>query len=364
MRTPSGMGGGKMLRAVGRVVGAGVGGVKEAIATGGAGRPGKPARIVCVASSGASSPASASSPTFAAASGRVPGWSSCACFGDGDEWEAVGEEELEVEEEGELGKWGLSERLVFGRAPSKEEVEEAVSSLQHTGMNKFEVVIKLAKPNHFNCGVFMIFVPSTFSQTTENGHPSYLGHVAVDKEMIPTTPQKASSIESLTDSESDWIEPALHLYSSNTFQSKEHEKVFDAFRLLQINPSIQRMVASLSSDEAVWDAVMKNEIGIDVESCNLVFFPNPTDDNSVGNYETQSSDEHPDVTPGILRWILDGTKSKLMEFIHNITELVGGLFHLQEKDENPDLFNHAVRSSFMLSVAVFIIVVVTRIQKA
>nr|XP_010919629.1 uncharacterized protein LOC105043677 [Elaeis guineensis] len=329
MRTPSGMGGGKMLRAVGRAVGAGVGGVKEAIAAGGVGRPGKPARIVCVASSGASSPASASSPTFAAASGRVPGWSSYACFGDGEEWEAVGEEEVEVEEEGELGKWGLLERLVFGRAPSKEEVEEAVSTLQQ------------------------ISVPSTFSQT-EDGHPSYLGQVAVDKEMIPTTPQKASSIESLTDSESDWIEPAWHLYSSNTFQSKEREKVFDAFRLLQINPSIQRMVVSLSSDEAVWDAVMRNEV---VQELKKSF-------HEVGNYETQSSDEHPDVAPGILRWILDGTKSKIMEFIHKITKLVGDLFHLQEKDENPDLFNDAVRSSFMLSIAVFIIVVVTRIQKA
>lgn len=84
-----------------------------------------------------------------------------------------------------------------------------------------------------------MLVPATFSQTTEDGHPSYLGQDAVDKEMISMTPQKASSSESLTDSESDWIEPAWHLYSSNTFQSIEREKVFDAFRLLQINPSIQ-----------------------------------------------------------------------------------------------------------------------------
>ncbi|XP_026663011.2 uncharacterized protein LOC113463161 [Phoenix dactylifera] len=322
------MGGGSMLRAVGRAVGAGVGGVKEAIAAGGVGRPGKPARIVCVASSGASSPTS--SPTFPAASGLVAGWSSCSCFGDGEEWEAVGEEEVEVEEEEELGKLGLSERFVLGRAPSKEEVEDAVSTLQQ------------------------IFVPVTFSRTTEDGHPSYLDQVAVDKEIISATPQKASSIESSTDSESDWIEPAWNLYSSNSFQSKEREKVFDAFRLLQINPSIQRMVVSLSSDKAVWDAVMKNEVVQELKKS----FP------EVGNYETQSSDEHPDVAPGILRRISGSAISKIMEFIHKITKLVGDLFHSLEKDEKPDLFNEAVRSSFMLSVVVFIIVVVTRIQKA
>ena len=109
-----------MLRAM-RAVGAGVGGVKEAIIAGCMGRPRKPIRIMCVASSGASSLASTSSPTLAVASRWVPGCS-CVCFGD-KEW-GVMQEEVEVEEEGELGKLGLLGRLVFRRAPSIEEVEE------------------------------------------------------------------------------------------------------------------------------------------------------------------------------------------------------------------------------------------------
>lgn len=44
-----------------------------------------------------------------------------------------------------------------------------------------------------------------------------------------------------TESQSDWIEPVMHLYSSKNCQSQEREKVLDAFRLLQMNPSIQVM---------------------------------------------------------------------------------------------------------------------------
>ncbi|RRT56824.1 hypothetical protein B296_00020783 [Ensete ventricosum] len=71
----------------------------------------------------------------------------------------------------------------------------------------------------------------------------------------------------------------MHLFSSNSSQSKQCEKVYDAFNLLKISPSIQshcqcilglllqRMVVSLSSDKAIWDAVMKNEAVQELNKC-------------------------------------------------------------------------------------------------
>ncbi|KAI4992217.1 hypothetical protein ZWY2020_046709 [Hordeum vulgare] len=40
---------------------------------------------------------------------------------------------------------------------------------------------------------------------------------------------------------------------------EEHMNVLDAFRLLQRDPNVQKMVMSLSCDRTVWDVVMNNE---------------------------------------------------------------------------------------------------------
>ncbi|KAH9673671.1 hypothetical protein KPL70_018188 [Citrus sinensis] len=61
------------------------------------------------------------------------------------------------------------------------------------------------------------------------------------------------------DTELDWIEPSLCLSNSRMLQPYPADRVYDAFHLLQTEPSIQRMVISLSSDKAVWNAVLNNE---------------------------------------------------------------------------------------------------------
>ncbi|KAJ6835564.1 uncharacterized protein M6B38_332530 [Iris pallida] len=312
MRRSTGVGGGRMLRAMGRAVG----GAKEAVAATGGARGAKAARAVSM-----SPPASSSPPSFAVS---ASGGGSVTCLVDGDEWERVGEEVEEgVGDIGGAGFGGFSERFVFGDVPSREEAEDAVSTLQQ------------------------IFVPVTFSQVTEDIYPSPRSEVTVDK-MITLTDvtQGLSSSES----ESDWIEPAMHLYSSRASQSYEHGKVLDAFRLLQINPSVQRMVVSLSSDKAVWDAVMKNEV---VQEFQKTVY-------EAENSEPQAADKG----HNILKWILDGTKAKIAEFFGKITELVNDIFRSQEKEKETDSFDDLLRSSFMLSVVVFIIVVAMRVQKA
>lgn len=68
----------------------------------------------------------------------------------------------------------------------------------------------------------------------------------------------------------------------------------------------------------------------------------------------------------MLGQIMDATKGKIMDIFHTISKLISGMFHFQEKDQSimPKPFDDLVRSSLRLSVVVFIIVVVTRIQKA
>lgn len=79
--------------------------------------------------------------------------------------------------------------------------------------------------------------------------------------------------------------------------------------------------------------------------------------------EPRVPDEDPDAPTGILRWIMDGTKGKIMEFFDMMSKFLSEIFHPQE-DNKSEEFNDIVRSSFMLCVVAFIIVVATRIQKS
>lgn len=88
-----------------------------------------------------------------------------------------------------------------------------------------------------------------FSQVAEDGYAANLEQNAADKEAIPAAKSEGSSDEFSAESHSDWIEPTMNLYSSSTSLSRGREKVYDAFRLLQINPSVQvtrKLIVSLA----------------------------------------------------------------------------------------------------------------------
>ena len=84
--------------------------------------------------------------------------------------------------------------------------------------------------------------------------------------------------------------------------------------------------------------------------------------------EPHIPDEEHDVPKGILRWIMESTEGKVMGFFDMISKLVNDIFHSQGKDKAAEAeaepFDDFVRSSFMLSVVVFIVIVMTRIQKS
>ncbi|KAG0458949.1 hypothetical protein HPP92_022077 [Vanilla planifolia] len=309
MRRTAGMGGGGVLRALGRAVGSGVEGSKDSASPGPGTKSGTSALMVMVPSSGASG-----SNAVVAGGSR----SSMLCFCDAEEWETVDVEEEGVEVEEEMGVSEGFERFVFGPVPSVDEAKEAVSTVQQ------------------------IFVPVIFPEVIEGS--SIEQEDVKDKAVVSTNtlPRTLS-----TGSQSDWVEPAMHLYSSKTYKSQEREKVLDAFRLLQINPSIQKIVVSLSSDRAVWDAVMKNEVVQEFRK-------------SISEAENKEGpDEGPEASSTILRWFLDA-KARIMEVLDKIAKLLSqctGKEHFCVVDD-------VLRSSFMLSVAVFIIIVMKRAQQS
>ncbi|KAJ1702271.1 hypothetical protein LUZ63_002050 [Rhynchospora breviuscula] len=293
MRSPR-MGGGSMFRAASQVVSG-----KEAFSFGGAGGSmardgGGDGRIVRFPSPPPS--ASASSTTFADVAAV---WS---------DWESV-DAEVEEREEGEMeGELGSLDRV-----PSPEEVGAAIWSLQQ------------------------ISIPSVLPQERDDDENSDSGTAK-------------------TEFVSDWIEPAFHACSEISSSSNNRQKALEAFHQLKVNPSIQRMVASLSSDQAVWDAVMKNEAVQEIKKSFCEGISDAKIPDTTGPVESIFS---------ALGSVFNNTKTTVMELVEKVTTFVNNLVSSSEKkgDEKSEFFADAVKSSLMLSIFVFLIVIVGRLQK-
>ncbi|XP_020676417.2 uncharacterized protein LOC110095289 isoform X2 [Dendrobium catenatum] len=311
MRRSAGMGGGRVLRAVGRAVGSGVAGVKDVVSGTTGNRAAMPARVAALSSRSGSSSAA-----VVAAATRGSALYLC----DGEEWETIEGEDEEVEMEERF------ERFVFGPVPTTQEAEEAVSSIQQ------------------------MFIPVPFGEIIERSPHE---QEEVKDKAVTSTTTKILPRSLSAESQSDWIEPVMHLYSSKNCQSREREKVLDAFRLLQMNPSIQKVVVSLSSDRAVWDAVMKNEV---VQEFKKSFYEAESK-----SQDPNEEDAHP--VNGILKWIADA-KAKIMEVLDKIAKHLSQIFHSHGAKDELDIFDHVLQSSFMLSVLVFIVVVMNRVQQS
>ncbi|KAJ4811885.1 UvrABC system protein C [Rhynchospora pubera] len=295
MRSP------RMYRAASRVVSG-----KEAFSFGAAGgstaRDGSgDGRVVSVPSPPPS--ASASSTTFADVAAV---WS---------DWESVDPEEVE-REEGEMER-----ELGLDRAPSPDELRAAMWSLQQI---------------------------SILPQERDDDENSDSGTA----EMDVSVPRMLSSAES----ESDWIEPAIHACSEISSSSNNRQKALEAFHQLKVNPSIQRMVASLSSDQAVWDVVMKNEAVQEIKKSFCEGISDAKIPDSTGPVESIFS---------ALGSVFNNTKTTVMELVEKVTTFVNNLVHSSENkgDEKSEFFADAVKSSLMLSIFVFLIVIVGRLQK-
>ncbi|CAH2044015.1 unnamed protein product [Thlaspi arvense] len=151
----------------------------------------------------------------------------------------------------------------------------------------------------------------------------------------------------------DWIEPPLQLCNTRLLQPYMLDRFYDAFHLFQTDPSVQRMVLSLASDRAVWDAVMNNEVVREL----------------ITNVDRSKEDSGS--TANFIRRLFERSAIKLMDAMERVTKYVTDLFSVDVPgDETVVLATGAapvmekLQLTVLLTVLILLIVLVTRVTRA
>ncbi|MBA0802191.1 hypothetical protein Gohar_012511, partial [Gossypium harknessii] len=116
-----------------------------------------------------------------------------------------------------------------------------------------------------------------------------------------------------------------------------------------------RLVVSISSDKAVWDAIKNNEL-----VRKLLDLPLPAVEN--GRPGNSSGEAEPD--NDILQWILDFAKAKVTELVLKFQSLLNEVFRSGKREkpneETRGQLEEEIRSSLILSIVILLIVIVAR----
>ncbi|KAF8050157.1 hypothetical protein N665_2036s0008 [Sinapis alba] len=150
----------------------------------------------------------------------------------------------------------------------------------------------------------------------------------------------------------DWIDPPLQLCNTSLLQPYMLDRFYDAFHMFQTDPSVQRMVMSLASDRAVWNAVMNNEVVRELIT------------------NAESSEEDCGISMNFIRRLLQRSAIKIMDAMEGVTKYVTDLFNGDETvvpgDETVVLATGAapvmekLQMTVLLAIVVLLIVFVTR----
>lgn len=150
---------------------------------------------------------------------------------------------------------------------------------------------------------------------------------------------------------------------------------------------------SVSSDKAVWDAIMNNEAVQQLRKsfyegwcfntipnkrihCHgvinqtVVFSLLAAKDDTVGNLlESSPDDKGSDEPTNVVVWILKNMKGRVMEVIERMREVMKQMFESGKDDdgdgekrrgEGRDVFEEKLRTSFLISIVVLLVVMVSR----
>ncbi|WCJ36455.1 hypothetical protein M5689_017654 [Euphorbia peplus] len=262
-----------------------------------------------------------------------PYFPSVTCDSSSDDYEWISVDGSD--EERTVG--GAYDDTFLGPVPSLDEVQGAVSALTQI----------------FDASAYSQFVSDRFAYDEDTDGADQI-----------SSPPGILRRVSPAGSDLDWVEPSPHLCNSRMLHPYGPDRVYDAFHLLQTEPAIQRMVISLSSDKAVWNAVLNNDVVRQLrDSYNSESVTSPSSESSE---EEASEDSNPAMN--VAKWIFENTKAKFMEVIENISNLLNELFKApdDEKKANQtvDSFEDKLRTSFLLSVVVLLVVVVSRANTA
>ncbi|XP_010433678.1 PREDICTED: uncharacterized protein LOC104717751 [Camelina sativa] len=337
-RGPMG-GGGGMLRAAGRAMtrtGVANGGIQDPFASSSSSSTSSPA--VSHAQKLGSSSGSNHLTISAAAAGSLLNIPVAATSG----WGGVGGSAFSFVNTGGYDdfEWVSEEEddSLFGSVPSLDEVQDAVSSLQQ------------------------VFDGSSYSKLVRDKYECYPEKGGGTGNQSPIATGMVHQVPSFG-SDLDWMEPSMQLCHSRLLQPPHaYDQVYNAFDLLRTEPSVQRMVVSLSSDKAVWDAVMNNDVVREIRDLY----------NNGISQDEESSDDTPgenNAAMDFIKWVFDNTMVKATEVFVKITKVVTELFNSYNDDgvnkKGKDAkFNNwleeKLMTSVLLSIVVLLVVMVSR----
>ncbi|KAK9036365.1 hypothetical protein V6N11_078369 [Hibiscus sabdariffa] len=208
--------------------------------------------------------------------------------------------------------------FVLGPVPSVAEVENAVSALQRVaGVSSSRELLR----DKFS-----------FNADKEIGY------------QFPSPGTSSMHRVRSAGSEMEWMEPSIQLYDTRAFQPYVTNSVHDAFRLLQTDPTVQKMVIS------------------DLRK----LCPAEAEDSSSPSFDESSGDNFDELsqTTNVVKLTFYNTKEKILELFDKITKLFHEFFKLppDEETKTADPFDEKLRISMVLSVLVLLVVVVARAQ--
>ncbi|XP_073138112.1 uncharacterized protein [Henckelia pumila] len=168
--------------------------------------------------------------------------------------------------------------------------------------------------------------------------------------------QRFVNAHSASKSELDGVQQLLHrLDQTNMLQSPGYAKFRDAFRTMQVEPAFKNTVTSISCDKAVWEAIQRNKAVQDLPGSIFA---------AKKGRLLNCSEEEADIIFLILRWILNFTRSRVLELAERFGFLLAEMIQSSPKDKPTSELDHLleekVRSSLLLSIVIMLIVVITR----
>ncbi|MBA0859947.1 hypothetical protein Goshw_012345 [Gossypium schwendimanii] len=317
------MGGGGVMRAVGKVAGVGI--VNSSLRGGVQGTPlsaEQSVMRVAAASRSASSVVSVSREGVSSVADTTASVSHKSSWERVDDWEFAGDFEQEAALEGSIAASGKPEpiaRVLFSGVPSLEEAEEATNDLKDA-LDK----VYLSSPQY--------------------------------SEMVQVT-----GVSSLSNTEE-----AKDCVAYNIEATSVPKPAIQAFKLLNESPAVQSVVASIASDPHVWNAVLNNSAYMDFiksQQTNDKFeFPG-SPRSSVSSVKLEENEDGGDSFSAFIQKI----KTSVVEMVSKTTDFLYSLFSLPsgdkaEENAGSNNMDKTIGASLMgLAVMVIMVVLVKRV---
>ncbi|KAM7272716.1 hypothetical protein ACFE04_027379 [Oxalis oulophora] len=228
---------------------------------------------------------------------------------------------LDVDKTSSGNESRFCQKLFSGPVPSLEEAQSAIDALKEAfepAVNNYSVYVNDKVDNDLD------------NQTT-----------------IPTS-DLTNSVYSDVSSELEWFQPSLQSISSNLQLDGSESMCYESFRMLCNDEHVQKIVTALATDDEMWKCAQNNEIVREMRKINAL-------------------DQSKEPAKNFVSWIFDNTKGKALEIFKLLADYFNKFFETQVKTggtKTSDHFQTIMQVSYMLTVAVFLVVINNRVHIA